>query len=335
MNLTSLDVLLGKSLKRQKIRRFVQFGFFVFSIYTWWRFYLFVMHFDRGTPFVPRPQSIDAYLPIGSLVALKNWVVNGYFDRIHPAGLVIFVSIVLTALLLRRGFCSWVCPVGTLSEWLADVGKRVFGRNFVIGGKADVALRSIKYLILLFFLNAILIGMDRYAVSAFLMSPYWAVADAKLLDFWLKPGTLTVVVTLSLVAASIFVRHFWCRYLCPYGALLGVLAIFSPAGISRDAERCNACRLCDKVCPSHIEVSTKDAVVSEECIACFECVNACPKNALNMRIFRTITPQQYLILLLAILFGAVIVAKLTGHWESALRYEDYAKLIPLRDYFSH
>jgi polyferredoxin len=324
-----------RDLKNANIRKAVQLIFFIFTIYTWWRFYRFVMHFDRGTPFVPRPQSIDAYLPIGSLVALKNWIVNGYFDRIHPAGLVLFVAIMLTAFFLRRGFCSWVCPIGTFSEWLADTGKRLFGRNFVIGGKADIALRSIKYLILLFFLNAILVGMDRYAVSAFLMSPYWAVADAKLLDFWLEPGRLTIIVTLILVVASLFIKHFWCRYLCPYGALLGILSVFSPAGISRDAERCNACRLCDRACPSHIGVSSRESITSEECIACFECVNACPKNALSMRIFRTVTPLQYLILLMAILFGAVIIAKLTGHWESALSYEDYAKLIPLRDHFSH
>lgn len=110
---------------------------------------------------------------------------------------------------------------------------------------------------------------------------------------------------------------------------------FSPAGIWRDAEKCNACRLCDKACPSHIQVSTKDTVVSKGCIACFECVNTCPKNALSMRLFRAVTPRQYAAMLLAILFGAVIIAKLTGHWDSALRYQDYARLLPLRDYISH
>ncbi len=324
-----------RSIKKIKIRRFVQFAFFVFSVYTWWRFYLFVMHFDRGTPYVPRPQSIDAYLPIGSLVALKNLIVNGYFDKIHPAGLVIFIAIMLTAVTIRRGFCSWVCPVGTLSEWIGDFGKRVFGRNFVIKGKADVVLRSIKYVVLLFFLSAVLIGMDRYAVSSFLMSPYWAVADAKLLDFWLNPGPLTITVTISLVVASLFVKHFWCRYLCPYGALLGILSVISPTRVVRKVEDCNSCKICDRACPSHIQVSEKRSVISEECIACFECVNACPKRALEMRIVRPISPQTYAILILLILFGAVVIAKITGHWDSALTYEDYAKLLPLRKFFTH
>ena len=318
-----------------KLRRIVQSGFFIFSVYIWWRFYLFVMHFDKGTPYVPRPQSIDAYLPIGSLVALKNLVVNGYFDRVHPAGLVIFIAILLSAVLLRRGFCSWVCPVGTLSEWLADSGKKIFGRNFIIKGKADMVLRSIKYLILLFFLNAILIGMNRYEVSAFLMSPYWAVADAKLLDFWLEPGKLTIIFTSSMVIASIFVKHFWCRYICPYGALLGILAVLSPVKITRNLEKCNGCGLCDKACPSHIQVSRKSKIISEECIACFECVSACRKSALSMKMVGNIKPFYYAILMLTILFGAVLIAKFTGHWDSALRYEDYAKLIPSRKYIFH
>jgi len=324
-----------KSVKITTVRKTIQLSFLLFTLYIWWRFYLFVRHFDHGTPFVPRPQSIDAFLPIGSLIALKNLIVNGYVDPVHPAGLVIFTAILITALIVRRGICSWVCPVGTLSEYFWRAGRKITGRNFKIGGMADLLLRSIKYLLLFFFLKVILIDMDRFAVSAFLMSPYWAVADAKLLDFWLKPGTLTIIVTSLIALASLFIKNFWCRYLCPYGALLGIISLISPTRVVRLSDRCNECRACDRACPSNIEVSKKRRINSEECIACFECVASCPRDALEIRLIKKINPLLYPAILLGILFLAVIIAKVTGNWDSALSYEDYARLIPVRYMYSH
>jgi len=318
-----------------KLRNYVQVIFFIFTLYTFWRFYWFVMHFDEGTPYTARPQSIDAFLPIGSLVALKNWLLNGVFDSIHPAGLVLFVSFSITAFLFKKGFCSWICPLGTLSEWLGKAGKRIFGRNYRVWTKLDTMLRSIKYILLIFFFFAILVGMDRFAVSAFLMSPYWSVADVKLLDFWLKPGILTIVFTLAIVAFSIPINHFWCRYLCPYGALLGVYSLFSPASINRNAKECNNCKRCNKICPSRVNVGGSEKVTSLECIACFECIESCPKGALNMKIIKPISPYMYLVGLLAVIFGIILIAKFTGHWDSALKYEDYVKLLPMRDAYSH
>ena len=75
---------------------------------------------------------------------------------------------------------------------------------------------------------------------------------------------------------SIFIRNFWCRYLCPYGALMGLASLLSPLWIKRDPDKCIDCAKCAKACPSHLPVDTRLQVRSAECLGCLECVAVCP-----------------------------------------------------------
>ncbi|AIY90825.1 4Fe-4S binding protein [Geoglobus acetivorans] len=310
-------------------RRFFQVFFFTLATYSWVRLYLFVKHFDAGWPYVSRPVSIEAFLPIGALVSLKNLIVNHYIDPIHPAALVIFLSIILSAVLLKRGFCGWVCPVGFLSEMVSLAGKKISGKNL----RGFSYARIIKYLLLLFFLYLIL-PMRPEELTAFIFSPYWAIADVKLLDFWLKPGTLTIAVTALIIILTLFVRNFWCRFLCPYGALLSILSYLSPARIEKTD--CTYCRRCDEVCPSFIEISERESVNGPECIMCLECVKTCPHDYLSLKVAgKSMSRFIYPLTIVAMLFGFFIIAKLSGHWDSILTYEDYKKLLALREFIGH
>jgi|Deesub1362A_J573_1020465.scaffolds.fasta_scaffold07760_6 polyferredoxin len=326
-------------LNERRLRVYVQAFFVIFSIYIWYRLYLFVRHFDTGgaTPYVPRPESVDAFMPVGALVAFKHLVVNRAIDVTHPAALVIFLAVLTVSLLFRRGFCGWICPVGALSEVVGKVGARLFGRNFRLPPAVDVPLRLIKYLILLFFLKLVLIDMPPQAVAAFLQSPYYKVVDAKLLDFWIYPGRNTIIFVSALLLLSMVIRNFWCRYLCPYGALLGILGFIGLTGVRRDVEKCNNCKLCTRVCHSSIKVHEKQVVRNPECNACFTCVDTCPKGALSMSVagFLPLRRTTYAALLLGTFFLFVIVAKLTGHWNSGISYQEYAYYIPLRSMISH
>jgi polyferredoxin len=313
-------------------------------VYGWIQLYRFVRHFDSNGqyPFVPRPQFIDSFLPIGSLVALKNWVINGVFDKVHPAGLVIFVAVLVSAILLRRGFCSWVCPVGSLSELLWKFGNRVMGRNVKLGKHVDLFARSIKYLVLIFFLKAILLDMNSFVVYAFVNSPYYKIADVKMLDFFINPSDLTLMAIAFLVVMSFVVKNFWCRYICPYGALLGVMGLLSPFTIRRDVTKCTGCRGCSKACPVYLDVADQKKVTSPECMMCLECIESCHTNALHVktifpfRIFATpLKSWMYPAMLLAIFALVLMLGILTGNWSSSVSYSEYVQLIPLRFMITH
>ena len=85
--------------------------------------------------------------------------------------------------LFRKSFCGWLCPVGTVSEYLWRLGRRTFGRNFRLPRRLDIALRSLKYILLGLFVYAVG-SMSVPAIRAFLEGPYGMVDDVKMLNFF-------------------------------------------------------------------------------------------------------------------------------------------------------
>ncbi len=316
-------------------RNLIQAAFLFWCLYLGFQFSRFVEHFvSKGqTPFISRPPGVEAFLPIGALVSLKNWILNGTLDPVHPAALVLFLTFLAMALFTRKSFCSWICPVGTLAEFLWRSSERLTGRRLRVWRWLDIVLRSTKYLLLFFFLKLILFGMPANALKSFLSTPYWAISDIKMLHFFTNPSQLSIMIIVALVVLSLLIRQFWCRYLCPYGALLGFFSLFSPCRITRDAHNCTSCGNCDQACPASIPVSRKQQVASVECTGCLSCVESCPESlVLGMGTVgrRTFMPNWLFLLLVMLVFIlGVASGMLTGHWQSSLTYREYMQLIPL------
>lgn len=321
------------------VRNIIQISLGVILLIAGYRFYLFVQYFDTMgmTPFHPRPPIVEAFLPIGALVSFKLWVTTGFYDTIHPAALSIFITVLLTAFLFRKGFCSWICPIGTISEGVHRLGGQ-FLPQWKLPRWLAYPLLSLKYLVLLLFVKMIIIDMPVMALVAFMDSPYNKISDAKMLDFFLNMSPLTARVLLVLLVLSLLIKNFWCRFLCPYGALLGIISLFSPVKVHRSTELCINCGKCDRACAYDIRVSDKKAVSSPECTGCLDCVAACPvKGSLEVRWMNSkhINPWVFGGLVLGFFLLAIGVAKMTGHWETALTFEDYARLLPLRHLTGH
>ena len=151
----------------------------------------------------------------------------------------------------------------------------MFRRNWVLPKWSDIPLRGLKYVLLGLFGYAVA-SMDVESIQGFLSSPYGLIADVKMLNFFRNLGVTAAVVLGFLFIASVFVQNFWCRYLCPYGALMGLASLLSPTRIRRDPELCIDCAKCAKACPSHLPVDTLIQIRSAECLGCLECVAVCP-----------------------------------------------------------
>lgn len=317
----------------------IQWLFLGWCLFLGVQFGLFVRHFETsGTSgYYPRPPGVEGFLPIGSLVSLKAWVLTGHFDPVHPAALVLFLTFMGMALLSKKSFCSFLCPVGTVSEAAWKLGQKTLGRNFRLWTWLDLLLQSVKYLLLLLFIKLILVDMPAAALRGFLAAPYWAIADVKMLYFFTGMSLLSMLVIGMLTLLSFVYKNFWCRYLCPYGALLGLLSLLSPLKITRCANRCTDCGLCSRSCPSLIDVRRKQRVSSPECTGCLTCVGGCPEPGALTMAFRTWpVPARSFVVLVVLLFAAGVSAgMLSGHWETALSYEDYQRLIPLASRLGH
>jgi polyferredoxin len=317
----------------QPLRIAIAWCFLFFQLYLGVQFFRFVQHFRSGgvAPPVLRPDGIEGFLPISALVSLRDWSMGGTINPVHPAGLVIFLSVLAVSLLLKRSFCSWICPVGTVSELLWKSGFRLFRRNVRPPVWLDGVLRSLKYLLLLFFLFSIFFAMSPAAVRSFIHSDYNKVADVRLLDFFLHLSGTAFGVILVLVILSLPLRNPFCRFLCPYGALLGLISMLSPVKVSRNTTACVSCGVCTQVCPSYIPVMQKQRVMSEECIGCWRCVSHCRAlGALDMKLTGrkiAVNGVVFALLVVVIFWGGSVVGKLSGHWHTSITRDEYGRLI--------
>ncbi|MFZ3102641.1 MAG: 4Fe-4S binding protein [Desulfitobacteriaceae bacterium] len=322
--------------QKLKIRNLIQLVFTLIVLYIGVTFVLFVTPLKNGLdPKVTRPAGVEAFLPIDALIGLKVWLTTGIFDWIHPAGLVIFLAALVISIFFKRAFCSWICPLGTLAEGLAKVGKKLMGRNLIVPRWLDYLLRTLKYLLLSLFLVFILGGMSSSQALVFLQSDYNMITDVKMLRFFQNLSGTGIIVVTGLLIFSILVENFWCRYLCPYGALLGVISIVSPWKITRNQASCSSCGLCNKACSNLIEINRAKKIWSPECTGCLDCVVVCPvPGTLEFKVpiqERAISPRFMALTVIALWLVFIVAAKATGHWETSITTQMYKVLIPMAD----
>ncbi|HKT12700.1 MAG TPA: 4Fe-4S binding protein [Terriglobia bacterium] len=330
----------------QQLRHGFQVAFLVLNVWLGGQFYFWVRQFEAPATQISigRPAGVEGWLPIAGMMNLKDWLVTGRIPSIHPAAMFLLLAFLSVAFLFRKAFCSWLCPVGTVSEYLWRAGRKMFGRNFRIPRWLDVPVRGLKYLLLGFFVWAVA-GMSAEAIESFMHSSYGLIAAVKMLDFFRFMSLTGLVVMAVLVAASLIIENFWCRYLCPYGALLGLVSLASPHRIRRDAEACIDCTKCARACPSSLPVDRLASVRSAECTGCMACVAACPaEGALTMSLPRMLEFKRKrkglsawaMAAGIALLFlGLAGFAKVTGHWNSPVPDSVYHQLIPNANSVAH
>lgn len=321
--------------RSQLWRRSFQAAFVLLNVWIGGLFYAWVKNLESGAGrAIARPAGVEGWLPIAGLMNLRYWLGAGKLPTTHPAAFFLFVAFVAMAFLLRKAFCSWLCPIGTLSEILWRAGQTLFRRNFKLVKWIDLPLRGLKYLLLGFFVYAVA-NMSADSVQEFMHSPWGAIADVRMLNFFRTMGETAAVVLAVLVVASVLVKNFWCRYLCPYGALLGLVAMASPLRIRRTAEACIDCAKCAKACPSNLPVDQLVTIKSAECTGCLECVAVCPaEGALDLGLPRWIpregkVPVWAMAAAIAVLFfGIVGFAKSAGYWNGDVPEYVYRELVP-------
>ena len=150
----------------QRIRRIVQFAFIALNIYLGVQFYVWVRFFETSgaSRYAARPAGIEGWLPIAALMNLKYLLLTSKVPAVHPAGTFLLIAFLAMSFIFRKSFCSWLCPVGTLSEYLWKLGRRTFRRNLSLPRWLDIPLRALKYLLLSLFVYVIA-RMDADAIA--------------------------------------------------------------------------------------------------------------------------------------------------------------------------
>lgn len=286
--------------------------FYQFAIIGLLGFMAFRLFSDRlYTP------DFEAYCPFGGLQALGSFLTRDSLSCAMTSmqitmGVMLFAGVILVSKL----FCGYICPLGTISEWIGKLGNRLKVR-FEMGRIADMLLRSLKYGLLFITFYFTLESSELFCKK---FDPYYAVASGFNSDVVILWAVIAIGVFLI---GSLFLRLFWCRYLCPLGAMSNIfsfawwfagitvlyiilqvagagipwvwlLAVIAAGGylleifkkenvspslihITRNNGSCTSCKLCTRKCPQGIDVSVMDKVKHIDCTMCGDCLYACPE----------------------------------------------------------
>ncbi|ABV89222.1 4Fe-4S binding protein [Shewanella pealeana] len=295
------------------------------------------------TPWLMRPDVGDAFLPIAGGIEIKAIISLGIWDQNHPAAAVMLTVVLLTGLLCKRAFCGWACPLGLAGEYLYKLRKRFIKQELLPPAWIDWPLRMLKYLLLLALLYIVL-GMPTMSIPGYLNSNYHKIADLKMALFFITPGLVTLICFGIILGLAAWRRQGFCRYICPYGALLGLLSFLSPLKIRRSTQHCLIeskgmnCDKCSRACPANISVHNQINIRSDECQACMRCISACPKKEalhFSTRNGWKLSARGLTIMLFAIMFLLPLFAYLGGFWHSETPVEARMYLIQHLDRIGH
>ena len=221
--------------------------------------------------------SIDALCPFGGVETLWTWITTGRFvAKTHPSNLVLGLGLLVGVLLAGNAFCGWICPFGAFQDALTWVRRKLHISEIKLPAKADRILRYGRFVVLGIILYATITSLKlwfaEYDPYRTLFGLHW------LFEFNLAAMWPAFVILGAVTAGSVLIERFWCKYLCPLGAVLSVTQHLSFLRIRRVEEGCKGCALCETPCPMGIKVASANPAVSADCIGCLKCVDACPKH---------------------------------------------------------
>ncbi|MCD6204093.1 MAG: 4Fe-4S binding protein [Candidatus Marinimicrobia bacterium] len=260
----------------------------------------------------------EAYCPFGGILSLGSKLWMGTMScAMSENQLFMGIMLVIGVILFGKLFCGYLCPIGTVTEWLNKLFAK-FNISIVLKGKVDRILRLGKY-VLLFFTAYFTITSSELWCKKF--DPYFVSVTGFGTDTVLWAGILTILVV---IVGSVFIRFFWCKYVCPLSALSNIftnilisapiviiyliirligwdlniiwliLALCLSGAITEifrykfysisllrvtvNHDHCTSCGLCAKACPQGIDVYEYDKVTHPDCTLCMDCVKECDED---------------------------------------------------------
>jgi uncharacterized protein with FMN-binding domain len=208
----------------------------------------------------------------------------------------LFIVLALSTMILGRFFCGWMCMFGTYNDLINLIGKRIFKINFQPNEKVDEILKYFKYLVLIFigfFVWTAIITIPEGS------SPWDALVQLTNPGYAFNNYLIGLIILFIITIGDLFIERFFCRYLCPLGAIFSLLAKARILNIKKDKQYCGPCKACTLKCAMGINLDKVNLVRSGECINCLNCTSICPKHNAKMVINNKVI-NEYAIATLAV-----------------------------------
>jgi polyferredoxin len=260
------------------LRRFYQVSFLAFFLFL---ILVTTSRYIRG-------YDVEWFLELDPLVALTTLLAS---HHLHHTLLWAIPLVVLT-LIFGRFFCGWMCPMGVLHQAIGFLfrKRRPLER---IADNAPRKSRRVKYVILTVFLGMAAMGSTQIGLFDPIASTWRGLSVSVLPaasntahglyqgERHFQWATLVTIIFFGALALNLVYQRFYCRVLCPLGALLGLLAKFSLFRISKDVSKCNDCRVCGADCQGAAD--PQGTVLATECMVCLNCTSGCNRGGIAYR----------------------------------------------------
>jgi len=257
---------------------------------------------------------VKIFLEIDPLIFLSTFLAS----HTITAGLLWSLIVIALTLVLGRVFCGWICPLGTLNDLMGSFKKKI---KIPEETKLDKIGLKVKYYILVGILVAAVFQIHfvglldpialtirsfavaispavNYIIHGFFDTVYrmelGAVSEASesLYDFLklhaisfglptFEHGSFIGLLFLAILGLNFVRKRFWCRFLCPLGALLGITSRFAFLNHKLDSEACDECRLCLATCSGGARPDSDKDWKGSECVLCMNCESVCPQQAIE------------------------------------------------------
>ncbi|MFH0914100.1 MAG: 4Fe-4S binding protein [Chloroflexota bacterium] len=248
---------------------------------------------------------LDPLAGVSAMLASRSWL---------PALALGGVTLVLT-LALGRFWCGWLCPMGTVLDWLPL--RRRFRNRLTPPSRWQITRYVLLFAVLLsalagsltlIFLDPITLLFRTITVTLPLLSSLVTATESLLyrveflqtpleqFDQWLRasflpaeprfflPNLALILLFLGVVALNLFQPRFWCRHLCPLGTLLGLASRVPWLRQRVDQAKCTGCQRCAAKCPLEaMKVEPKPSASPTLCTLCLDCLGKCSKGAITFR----------------------------------------------------
>lgn len=261
---------------------------------------------------------ITIFSSIGSMITS---IIGGSFAITENVGSIILVVGILFLTLVRgRFFCGFICSFGAMQDLLNAIGKLI-PFKVRISEKADKWLKYLKYAVLAF----VAVGVWGFSVTGnTVWSPWTVFGIYSSLSGWSSLKyflTLGGILLLLIIIGSLFIERFFCRYLCPLGALFSIVSRFRIYSINRKTDKCGNCKLCTSQCSMGIPLYKYDEVCSGECINCMKCTSVCHNENISAETLPSIS-------------GTVAVTAIAGLYYAGVltNIPDTAEKVELQEY---
>lgn len=219
-------------------------------------------------------------MAFSELRTVYQMIIKGNFNLLvaFPSSVEV-TAVMLLTIVMGRWFCGWLCAFGAYNDLVYFISRKVFKLKFRVDEKVDSILKYSKYLILIFIIiTSWTMGSNILSST----SPWDAFGQISDLSTVLSSLIIGLILLVLITIGAAFIERFFCRYLCPLGAVFSIISKLGIIKINKPKADCGKCRACTINCSMGLQLYKVDGVRGGDCINCLKCTEVCPRNNGNV-----------------------------------------------------